>query len=74
MGPDGAASRRRHPAARDRESAGVTLGQKTGWFGTVRWRYLGPTPLTEDNAFRAPPISRGIAISRHRMRRCVVDG
>jgi TonB-dependent receptor-like protein len=38
-------------------SAGVTLGHKTGWFGTVRWRYLGPTPLTEDNAFRAPPVS-----------------
>ena len=38
-------------------SAGITLGQKTGWFGTLRWRYLGPTPLTEDNAFRAPPIS-----------------
>jgi outer membrane receptor protein involved in Fe transport len=38
-------------------SAGVTLGDKTGWFGALRWRYLGPTPLTEDNAFRSPPVS-----------------
>jgi outer membrane receptor protein involved in Fe transport len=38
-------------------SAGVTLGEKTGWFGALRWRYLGTTPLTEDNAFRSPPSS-----------------
>lgn len=38
-------------------SAGITLGDKTGWFGTLRWRYLGATPLTEDNAFRSPPVS-----------------
>jgi outer membrane receptor protein involved in Fe transport len=38
-------------------SAGLTLGEKTGWFETVRWRYLGPSPLTEDNAFRSPPTS-----------------
>jgi outer membrane receptor protein involved in Fe transport len=38
-------------------SAGITLGEKTGWFGALRWRYLGPTPLTEDNAFRSPPTS-----------------
>jgi len=38
-------------------SAGVTLGGPTGWFGSLRWRYLGATPLTEDNAFRAPPVS-----------------
>jgi outer membrane receptor protein involved in Fe transport len=38
-------------------SAGITLGEKTGPFGTLRWRYLGPTPLTEDNAFRSPPVS-----------------
>jgi outer membrane receptor protein involved in Fe transport len=35
-------------------SAGVTLGEKTGWFGALRYRYLGPRPLTEDNAFRSP--------------------
>jgi outer membrane receptor protein involved in Fe transport len=34
-------------------SAGVTLGEKTGWFGTLRWRYLASSPLTEDNAFRS---------------------
>jgi outer membrane receptor protein involved in Fe transport len=38
-------------------SAGITFGEKTGWFGALRWRYLGPTPLTEDNAFRSPPTS-----------------
>jgi outer membrane receptor protein involved in Fe transport len=38
-------------------SAGVTLGGPTGWFGAMRWRYLGGTPLTEDNAFRSPPVS-----------------
>jgi len=38
-------------------SAGITLGESTGWFGTLRWRYLGPSPLTEDGAFRAPPTS-----------------
>jgi outer membrane receptor protein involved in Fe transport len=38
-------------------SASITLGEKTGWFGTLRWRYLGSSPLTEDNAFRSQPIS-----------------
>ena len=38
-------------------SAGITLGEKTGPFGALRWRYLGSSPLTEDNAFRAPPTS-----------------
>jgi outer membrane receptor protein involved in Fe transport len=38
-------------------SAGITLGHPTGWFGALRWRYLGPTPLTEDNVFRSPPTS-----------------
>jgi outer membrane receptor protein involved in Fe transport len=38
-------------------SAGITLGEKTGPFETLRWRYLGSSPLTEDNAFRAPPTS-----------------
>jgi outer membrane receptor protein involved in Fe transport len=36
-------------------SAGITVGEKTGWFGALRYRYLGPRPLTEDNAFRSPP-------------------
>jgi hypothetical protein len=38
-------------------SAGITIGEKTGWFGTLRWRYLGTSPLTEDNAFRSSPTS-----------------
>ena len=38
-------------------SAGITVGEKTGWFGTLRWRYLGSSPLTEDNAFRSPATS-----------------
>jgi outer membrane receptor protein involved in Fe transport len=38
-------------------SAGITLGEKTGPFGTLRWRYLGSSPLTEDNAFRSQPTS-----------------
>jgi hypothetical protein len=38
-------------------SAGITLGEKAGWFGALRWRYLGPTPLTEDGAFRSPAAS-----------------
>ncbi|HEY4921611.1 MAG TPA: TonB-dependent receptor [Xanthobacteraceae bacterium] len=38
-------------------SAGITLGDKTGWSGALRWRYLGPTPLTEDKAFRSPATS-----------------
>jgi outer membrane receptor protein involved in Fe transport len=38
-------------------SAGVTLGEKTGWFGSLRWRYLASSPLTEDNAFRSSPTS-----------------
>jgi outer membrane receptor protein involved in Fe transport len=38
-------------------SGGITVGEKTGWFGALRWRYLGVTPLTEDNAFHSPPTS-----------------
>ncbi len=38
-------------------SAGITLGEKTGWFGGLHYRFLGVSPLTEDNAFRTLPIS-----------------
>jgi outer membrane receptor protein involved in Fe transport len=38
-------------------SAGITLGERTGWFGSLRWRYLGATPLTEDNYFQSSAIS-----------------
>ncbi len=35
-------------------SINLTLGEKTGWFGGLGYRYFGPRPLTEDNAFRSP--------------------
>jgi outer membrane receptor protein involved in Fe transport len=38
-------------------SAGITFGEKTGWFGAMRWRYLASSPLTEDNAFRSTATS-----------------
>src|SRR5262249_41012277 len=38
-------------------SGGITLGETIGWFGGLRWRYLGTTALTEDNAFRSPVTS-----------------
>jgi len=38
-------------------SAGITLGEKTGWFSALRWRYISSRPLTEDGAFQSPPFS-----------------
>ncbi len=35
-------------------SAGVRMGERTGWFGALRYRYFGPRPLTEDGAFVSP--------------------
>ncbi|MCO5131642.1 MAG: TonB-dependent receptor [Xanthobacteraceae bacterium] len=35
-------------------SAGVRIGEATGWFGALRYRFFGERPLTEDNAFRSP--------------------
>ncbi|MBX9649661.1 MAG: TonB-dependent receptor [Xanthobacteraceae bacterium] len=35
-------------------STGITLGEKTGWFAGLRYRYFGPRPLTEDSAFVSP--------------------
>jgi outer membrane receptor protein involved in Fe transport len=31
-------------------SAGITLGEDTGWFGALRWRYFGVRPLIEDGS------------------------
>jgi hypothetical protein len=42
------------PATSFRASAGIAFGEKAGWFGALRYRYLGPRPLTEDNTFRSP--------------------
>jgi len=37
--------------------AGITLGEKTGWFSALRWRYISSRPLTEDGVFQAPPLN-----------------
>jgi hypothetical protein len=34
-------------------SAGIDLGEETGWFGGLRFRYFGPRPLVEDNSVRS---------------------
>ena len=31
---------------------GLNLGRTEGWFGTLRWRYFGDIPLTEDGTVR----------------------
>ena len=38
-------------------SAGLTLGEHTGWFGALRWRYISSRPLTEDGVFQSPPFN-----------------
>ena len=38
-------------------SAGITLGEQTGWFGDLRWRYISSRPLTEDGVFQSPPLN-----------------
>ncbi len=38
-------------------SAGIALGEKTGWFSALRWRYISSRPLTEDGVFQAPPLN-----------------
>ena len=38
-------------------SAGVTLDSLHGWFGSLRWRYFGARPLTEDNSVRSQSTS-----------------
>jgi len=38
-------------------SAGATLENLGGWFGSVRWRYFGPRPLIEDNSVRSNATS-----------------
>ncbi len=35
-------------------TAGIRFGETTGWFSGLRYRYFGPRPLTEDNAFVSP--------------------
>ena len=38
-------------------SAGITLGESTGWFSALRWRYISSRPLTEDGVFQSPPFN-----------------
>jgi opacity protein-like surface antigen/outer membrane receptor protein involved in Fe transport len=38
-------------------SAGITLGGQTGWFSTLRWRYISSRPLTEDGVFQSPALN-----------------
>ena len=38
-------------------SAGITFGEQTGWFSTLRWRYISSRPLTEDGTFQSPPVN-----------------
>jgi opacity protein-like surface antigen/outer membrane receptor protein involved in Fe transport len=38
-------------------SAGITLGEQTGWFSDMRWRYISSRPLTEDGVFQSPPMN-----------------
>jgi len=38
-------------------SAGLTLGEKTGWFSGLRWRYISERPLTEDGTFQSPAMN-----------------
>jgi hypothetical protein len=33
---------------------GLELGEATGWFGALKYRYFGQAPLTEDGYFAAP--------------------
>ena len=37
-------------------SAGLTIGDKTGWFGSAKFRYLGPRPLIEDGSVWSGPM------------------
>jgi outer membrane receptor protein involved in Fe transport len=38
-------------------SAGITLGAKTGWFGSLKVRHFGPRPLIEDDSVRSSPTT-----------------
>ena len=33
------------------------LARRTGWFSTLRWRYISSRPLTEDGVFQSPPVN-----------------
>ncbi len=35
-------------------SGAIEVGEKTGWFGALKYRYFGVRPLTEDGFFKSP--------------------
>jgi hypothetical protein len=37
-------------------TAVLELGEPTGWFGALKYRYIGPRALTEDGFFKSPAI------------------
>ncbi len=37
-------------------TAVLELGEPTGWFGALKYRYVGPRALTEDGFFKSPAI------------------
>jgi outer membrane receptor protein involved in Fe transport len=37
-------------------SVGLEVGEKTGWFGALKYRYRRVNPLTEDGYFKAPAV------------------
>jgi len=37
-------------------TAVMELGESTGWFGALKYRYIGPRALTEDGYFKSPAI------------------
>lgn len=39
-------------------SAGITVGNLNGFFGSLRWRYIGTRPLIEDNSVRSQSLSQ----------------
>jgi outer membrane receptor protein involved in Fe transport len=37
-------------------SGGLEIGENSGWFAGLRYRYFGVRPLTEDGAFKSPAL------------------
>ena len=55
-------------------SAGVTVDNIDGWFGSLRWRYFGPKPLVEDDLVRSDSSSFVTARLAYRLPRGVQVG
>ena len=37
-------------------TAALELGEATGWFGNLKYRYISPRPLTQDGYFKSPAL------------------